>query len=170
MSALDLGARPASTTNSAAARGNATPAVSVIVPHFNDLANLRACLALLKAQTLPADDVEIIVADNNSTVGLDAVRAVCGERTVVVNAPIQGAAAARNTGVEASRGRILAFIDSDCRPAPDWLTNGVAALSRWFHSCSAKAESVGLNSQVARPVSVVCNVSRSALLTPSVSE
>jgi glycosyltransferase involved in cell wall biosynthesis len=128
MSALDLGARPASTTNSATA--HATPTVSVIVPHFNDLANLRACLALLQAQTLPADEFEIIVADNNSTVGLDAVRAACGERTIVVNAPIQGAAAARNTGVEASRGRILAFIDSDCRPAPDWLTNGVAALSQ----------------------------------------
>ncbi len=106
------------------------PSVSVIIPHFNDIANLRACLTLLFAQTLPASEFEIIVADNNSACGLEAVRAVCGERAIVVNAPIQGAAAARNIGVELSRGRILAFIDSDCRPAADWLARGVAALQQ----------------------------------------
>lgn len=108
----------------------AAPSVSVIIPHFNDVANLRACLTLLAAQTLPASQFEIIVADNNSACGLDAVRDACGEHAIVVHAPIQGAAAARNTGIEASRGRILAFIDSDCTPASDWLARGIAALSQ----------------------------------------
>ena len=112
------------------AASRSAPSVSVIIPHFNDVANLRACLTLLFAQTLPASEFEIIVADNNSAIGLDAVRAACGERARVVHAPVQGAAAARNAGVDASRGRILAFIDSDCRPAADWLVNGVAALSQ----------------------------------------
>lgn len=47
----------------------------------------------------------------------------------MVAAPIQGAGAARNAAVGASRGKILAFINSDCRPAPTWLERGLAAAS-----------------------------------------
>ncbi len=104
-------------------------AVSVIMPHYNDLANLERCIALLAKQTLPRDQFEIVVADNNSRCGLDEVKRVCGDVARVVAAPIQGAGAARNAAVSASRGKILAFIDSDCRPAPDWLENGLAAVS-----------------------------------------
>jgi glycosyltransferase involved in cell wall biosynthesis len=107
-----------------------TPLVSVIVPHFNDIDNLQKCLRLLAAQTLPDDRFEVIVADNNSKYGLAAVQKTCGARARVVLAPIQGAAAARNAGVAASNGQYLAFIDSDCRPARDWLDRGVAALTR----------------------------------------
>ena len=47
--------------------------VSVIVPHYNDLEALDRCLSGLTAQTFPAEQVEIIVADNMSEVGLEAV-------------------------------------------------------------------------------------------------
>lgn len=106
------------------------PVVSVIIPHYNDLVNLERCLRLLKAQTLPRGEFEVIVADNNSSCGLDAVRGVCEEFARVTPASIQGAGAARNAAVAASRGRILAFIDSDCRPAQTWLERGVAALAK----------------------------------------
>ena len=43
----------------------------------------------------------------------------------------KGAGPARNGGVAASKGDILAFTDADCRPDPHWLENGVAALSRY---------------------------------------
>ncbi len=46
----------------------------------------------------------------------------------VVPAPVQGAAAARNAALEVARGAIYAFIDSDCRPAPNWLEEGLKAL------------------------------------------
>jgi glycosyltransferase involved in cell wall biosynthesis len=104
------------------------PLASVIIPHYNDLENLRVCLNLLAAQTAPASSYEIIVADNNSRCGIDAVKSVCGEQARVVPAPIQGAAEARNAAVRASRGKILAFIDSDCRPKPQWLEEGIKAL------------------------------------------
>jgi glycosyltransferase involved in cell wall biosynthesis len=104
--------------------------VSVIIPHFNDIDNLQECLQLLAGQTLPADRFEIIVADNNSVCGLAAVREICGTRARAVPAPVQGAAEARNAAVAASNGQYLAFIDSDCRPARDWLEQGVAALAR----------------------------------------
>jgi glycosyltransferase involved in cell wall biosynthesis len=108
----------------------AAPLVSVIIPHFNDLANLQRCLALLSEQTLPQDRFEVIVADNNSDVGLAAVAKICGAAARAVPAPLQGAAAARNAGIAASRGQVLALIDSDCRPARDWLARGIAALAR----------------------------------------
>jgi glycosyltransferase involved in cell wall biosynthesis len=104
------------------------PFISVIVPHFNDLENLASCLALLNRQTLPRDRYEIIVADNNSSCGFAAVTEVCCGFARIVSAPIQGAAEARNTGVLAAHGDVIAFIDSDCRPAPDWLEKGLQAL------------------------------------------
>ncbi len=106
-----------------------TPAVSVIIPHYNDLDNLKRCLDLLDRQTLPRERFEIVVADNNSACGLAAVAEVCGARARAVPAPKQGAGEARNAGVAAARGEVLAFIDSDCRPEPAWLERGVAALA-----------------------------------------
>ncbi|RBP04168.1 glycosyl transferase family 2 [Roseiarcus fermentans] len=107
-----------------------TPAVSVIVPHYNDIENLKICLDLLDRQTFPRETFEIVVADNNSRCGLAAVATVCGARARAVAAPVQGAGEARNAAVAASRGAVLAFIDSDCRPEPDWLARGVEALEQ----------------------------------------
>ena len=103
--------------------------ISVIIPHYNDLANLERCIGLLEGQTLPRAQFEVVVADNNSRCGVTEVMRVCGGSARVVPAPVQGAGAARNAGVEASYGRILAFIDSDCRPTATWLERGLAALS-----------------------------------------
>jgi glycosyltransferase involved in cell wall biosynthesis len=106
------------------------PFVSVVIPHFNDLNGLHVCYARLRAQTWPREHCEIIVADNNSACGLQAVRdATPG--ALVVSAPIQGAGPARNAGVAASRGDVIAFIDSDCVPESDWITEGVAPLARF---------------------------------------
>jgi cellulose synthase/poly-beta-1,6-N-acetylglucosamine synthase-like glycosyltransferase len=105
------------------------PLISVIIPHYNDLVNLERCMGLLAAQTLPRSQFEVVVADNNSRCGLQEVERVCSEMARVVPAAIQGAGAARNAGVQASRGCFLAFIDSDCRAAPTWLERGLAALA-----------------------------------------
>jgi cellulose synthase/poly-beta-1,6-N-acetylglucosamine synthase-like glycosyltransferase len=109
------------------------PAVSVIIPHYNDLESLELCLNLLKAQTFDTKDFEIIVADNNSRCGFLAVSALCeriGTNIKAVPAPIQGAGPARNAAVAASAGPILALIDCDCRPAVDWIEKGLEALKR----------------------------------------
>ena len=55
------------------------PLVSVIIPHYNDLANLDRCLRSLAAQTLPESRFEVIVADNNSRCGIEEVHRVCGD-------------------------------------------------------------------------------------------
>ncbi|MBY0337408.1 MAG: glycosyltransferase [Acetobacteraceae bacterium] len=106
------------------------PFVSVIIPHYNDLAGLGLCLPALAAQTWPRDRFEIVIADNNSRCGIEAVRAAApGCR--VVPAPIQGAGPARNAAAAAAKGEILAFTDSDCVPGPRWIEEGVAALGRF---------------------------------------
>ena len=103
--------------------------VSVIVPHLNDYENLDACLTLLGAQSFPGDRTEVIVADNGSSRGLEAVRAIVGTRGRVIEVAERGAGPARNAGVRASRGDAIAFIDSDCRPDPRWLEEGLNELT-----------------------------------------
>jgi len=102
--------------------------VSVIVPHLDDYDNLDACLTLLREQSFPSERTEIIVADNGSWRGLDAVRELVGSRGRVVEVTERGAGPARNAGVRASRGDALAFLDSDCRPDRRWLEEGLAGL------------------------------------------
>ncbi|HEX3990796.1 MAG TPA: glycosyltransferase [Acetobacteraceae bacterium] len=106
------------------------PFVSVVIPHYNDLARLRVCHGRLVQQSWPRNQFEIVVADNNSSCGLAAVQAAASS-ALVVPAPIQGAGPARNAGVAASHGSVIAFIDSDCVPELDWIAEGVAALARF---------------------------------------
>ena len=102
--------------------------VSVIVPHLNDYDNLNICLSLLDGQSFPRTRTEVIVADNGSSRGIDVLRAIVGSRGRVVEAAERGAGPARNAGVRASAGDALAFLDSDCRPDPRWLEQGLAEL------------------------------------------
>ena len=101
---------------------------SVVIPHLDDYDNLDACLDLLSRQTFPAARTEIIVADNGSSRGVEAVRALVGTRGRVIEVAERGAGPARNAGVEASTGDALAFLDSDCRPQPRWLEEGLNEL------------------------------------------
>lgn len=107
------------------------PFVSVVTPHYRDLAGLDRCLAALAAQTYPKDRYEVVVADNNSPEGEAAVAAAIAGRARLVVVTDRGAGPARNGGVAISRHPILAFTDSDCVPEPQWLAEGVAALSRF---------------------------------------
>jgi len=104
------------------------PLVSVIIPHLNDTENLNRCLALLGRQAFPPQSLEIIVVDNGSSTGFESICALVGTRAKAVRASNRGAGPARNAGVAASRGAYLAFLDSDCRPEPDWIAEGFASL------------------------------------------
>jgi glycosyltransferase involved in cell wall biosynthesis len=102
------------------------PRVSVVIPAYHSDGVIADCLRALEAQTFP--DFETIVV--NSSPG-DRTRAiVTGEFEKAAFHEVQRRLlphAARNVGVEAARGDLLAFTDPDCRPRPDWLTRLVAA-------------------------------------------
>jgi glycosyltransferase involved in cell wall biosynthesis len=103
------------------------PRVSVIIPIYNDATRLARCLAALEAQTCARTGFEIIVVDNGSTDDIAAVAARF-PRVRFLSEPAPGSYAARNTGVAASSGEVVAFTDADCLPDPDWLANGLEAL------------------------------------------
>jgi glycosyltransferase involved in cell wall biosynthesis len=103
--------------------------VSVIVPHYSDLAGLDRCLGALSRQSYPRDRFEIIVGDNNSPEGVEAVtRAVAGRARVTVITE-KGAGLAKNGALALATSGMLAFTDSDCVPEPEWLERGVGALA-----------------------------------------
>lgn len=104
------------------------PLVDVIIPHLNDHERLAQCLELVTRQTYPADCVTITVVDNGSDKPLDEVLARFPHVRGLVEGR-RGCGSARNCGVAASSGAILAFTDSDCRPEPDWLLNGIGMLT-----------------------------------------
>ena len=100
--------------------------ISVVIPHLNQPEMLARCLAALRAGQRQAD--EIIVVDNGSVALPTAVcDATPGVRLIQELTP--GPGPARNRGIAASTGAILAFIDADCIAAPDWLAGAEAAMT-----------------------------------------
>lgn len=102
------------------------PHVSVIIPVRDDSARLALCLEALDRQTV-TQPFEVLVVDNGSSDDVEGVVAPFS-RARLLREPQPSSYAARNTGVAASSGAVLAFTDSDCVPATDWLEAGVAAL------------------------------------------
>lgn len=99
---------------------------SIIVPVYHDWAGLQRCLDALAQQSYPEEYFEVLVIQNDQTsVPLD-LRAT--PNTVVLQEEKIGSYAARNRGIRAAKGRMLAFTDSDCVPDRTWLEKGVAML------------------------------------------
>jgi glycosyltransferase involved in cell wall biosynthesis len=103
------------------------PFVSVVVPVFNAPDRVATCTEALLAQTYPDEDYEIIIVDNAST---DNTRDVIQRYPVslLVEDEVQSPYAARNRGIRAARGEIIALIDANCTPIAEWLAEGVRAI------------------------------------------
>jgi glycosyltransferase involved in cell wall biosynthesis len=112
------------------------PTVSIVVPVLNDPDRLARCLAALDDQTYPAHLVEVVVVDNGSRP--DALPSLPEDtRFRLLREPSAGSYAARNTGLAAANGEVLAFTDSDCTPHVDWVEQGVRAIA------ASSADAVG---------------------------
>ena len=101
--------------------------ISVIIPHLNQPKGLEACLGSLHLQTLERSSFEVIVVDNGSEL-LPRTAIAQFPGTVLLKELRAGPGLARNRGVEAASGDVLAFIDADCRAHPDWLQSALRAL------------------------------------------
>jgi glycosyltransferase involved in cell wall biosynthesis len=93
--------------------------ISVVVPTFERPESLRRCLAALNCQTYP--EREVIVVDDAPSQSARALVAANAPGLRYLSQPHRGPAAARNLGIAAATGDVIAFTDDDCRPPPDWL-------------------------------------------------
>lgn len=89
--------------------------VSVVIPAYN----AQACLARTLSSALRQTEGprEIIVIDDGSTDATADIALAFGPRIRLLRQPHGGAAAARNAGIRAAQGRLIAFLDAD----DEWL-------------------------------------------------
>jgi glycosyltransferase involved in cell wall biosynthesis len=105
---------------------------SIVIATYNRADDLRATLASL-AQLTPGEPWEVIVVDNNST---DETRQVVTETAAAFPVELrylfereQGRSPALNTGIRASRGRIIVTTDDDVRVPARWLNAAADGLT-----------------------------------------
>jgi glycosyltransferase involved in cell wall biosynthesis len=93
--------------------------ISVIIPALNEEKQLPRTLASLRRQKLDAE-YELIVVDNGSTDQTAEIARAYGARVVIASE--RGVAYARQAGLEAARGVIVAQADADTEYPDDWLS------------------------------------------------
>ncbi len=111
------------------------PNISIVVPTYNRARELERCLRSLFSLDYPAHCLEIIVIDDASTDETNSmlrrmaqeVAARGLETRVVCHEQRQGVGVSRNTGAQAARHDLIAYLDSDCVASPGWLRELVPA-------------------------------------------
>jgi len=97
------------------------PQISVVVCAYNAAETIEECLAHTRALDYPG--LEVLVVDDGSTdATADIAERICAgdPRMRVVRAEHQGLSGARNIGWQQARGDLIAYLDSDAYPTPEW--------------------------------------------------
>lgn len=106
------------------------PLISVVIPTYKRPMLLENCLNCLGNQILDKKYYEVIVVSDGPD---PETESLINQRNKETNLRIQflslsahqGPAGARNTGWKAANGKIIAFTDDDCLPAPYWLSEAI---------------------------------------------
>ena len=106
------------------------PRISVVVCTHNGSRTIRESLEGLSRLAYP--DYEVIVVDDGSTDATAAIARTCECR--LIRTENRGLSSARNTGLEAATGEIVAYLDDDAYPDPHWLTYLAASFLSTEHA------------------------------------
>jgi glycosyltransferase involved in cell wall biosynthesis len=101
----------------------ASPSLSVVICAYTEdrWSDLRAAVASVRHQD-PAPEEIVVVTDHNDAL-LARAQVAFPEARVVPNAEDKGLSGARNTGIAASSGAVVAFLDDDAIAEPGWIRN-----------------------------------------------
>lgn len=105
--------------------GSGRKRISVIIPVYNGVDTLQACLDALSNQITDVHEYEVIVVDDGSTDGTpELVRSWLASTNVegrLIQQANAGPAVARNHGARDAEAPLLLFTDADCVPDADWI-------------------------------------------------
>jgi GT2 family glycosyltransferase len=93
--------------------------MSVIIASYNARATIADCLESLRSQTV-AKEMEVILVDSSGDGTADLVQERFPEVKLLRFSERKFCGDARNLGIAAASAPLVAFIDADCRAAPDW--------------------------------------------------
>lgn len=141
------------------------PAISVIIPVYNGAALVARAIDSALDQSMPP--LEVIVVDDGSTDGTAATLARYGKRIRALTIAHGGVSRARNAGIAASRGELLAFLDADDVWHRTKLACQVAALRAWPQAGLCCCDYLVLHSERGRMVSHFDGALREAGLHPA---
>lgn len=121
--------------------------VSVIIPIYHDWERLALCVDALEKQTYPQSSYEIIIVNNDPEdpvpdflYDLDSI--------VLLSEAKPGSYAARNCGIRAAKGKILAFTDSDCIPLENWVEAAASLLCNGSERVAGKIQIFGSSNKL----------------------
>jgi glycosyltransferase involved in cell wall biosynthesis len=108
-----------------------TPLVSVVIPTYKRAELVRKAILSVFSQDLNHNDYELIVVDSSPddrvTQVVEELRAAAPCFLNLYRKEPEGPGPSRCLGSVHSRGRFIAFLDSDCQASPGWLRAGLAA-------------------------------------------
>jgi glycosyltransferase involved in cell wall biosynthesis len=97
--------------------------ISIIMPAFNEEKYIEKSLIAVCELDYPRESFEIIVVDNGSKDSTVEIAKKYADKVLVIRDVRVGAV--RNFGVKNSKGNIIAFLDSDCIPKQNWLSDSL---------------------------------------------
>lgn len=106
------------------------PSISVVVPLFNKGRFIEDALRSILSQTVPVHEI-VVVDDGSTDSGAQQVEAVADPRISLIRQTNAGVSVARNTGIEAASGDLIAFLDADDRYRPGFFDSILSLVSEF---------------------------------------
>lgn len=116
---LDRTKEPRTGPTQADDSGGAGPAFSVVLSTDNRLAHLERAVSALRCQTYAKFEVCVVAGPTED--GTRAFLATLGDDVKVARCSVRNLSRSRNIGIALASGDVVAFIDDDAVPEPEWL-------------------------------------------------